>query len=90
MVLFNLKSVTQVAWNTRQVITQHYFQNKDDEEDWQASGSSSDSDHKLRKKQNKWKASDSTGPDQDSDSDEPLFEPQYEPERKSFINMFLE
>ncbi|XP_050669650.1 remodeling and spacing factor 1 [Leptidea sinapis] len=52
----------------------HKKKNKDEEE-WRASGTSSESDRKSRaKKHNKWRSCDSTGPEQDSESEEPLFE----------------
>lgn len=56
------------------------YKSKDDEEEWRASGCSSDSEAKKPKKHSaKWRGSDTSGVDQDSDSEEPLFD-HYEPE----------
>lgn len=65
-----------------------FFQNKDDdEEEWQASGSSSEGEKEKprRKGKDKWRGGDSTGPDQDSESDEPLFDLHDEPDRESYL-----
>ncbi|XP_053612337.1 remodeling and spacing factor 1 isoform X2 [Plodia interpunctella] len=61
----------------------HKKKNKDDdEEEWQASGSSSEGEKEKarRKGKDKWRGGDSTGPDQDSESDEPLFDLHDEPD----------
>ncbi|XP_075974178.1 uncharacterized protein LOC142975301 isoform X2 [Anticarsia gemmatalis] len=58
----------------------HKKKNKDDEEEeWVASGASSPEANQRRRAPTAWR-SDSTGPEPDSDSDEPLFELQEEPE----------
>ncbi|CAG5058810.1 unnamed protein product [Parnassius apollo] len=61
----------------------HKKKNKDDEEEWRASGSSSEGESRSRRKTAAWRASDSTGPEPDSESDEPLFEHPEEPDLES-------
>ncbi|XP_060803635.1 remodeling and spacing factor 1 [Amyelois transitella] len=60
----------------------HKKKNKDDEEEWQASGSSSEGEkgRGVTRRKDKWRGGDSTGPDQESESDEPLFELHEEPD----------
>ncbi|XP_068632975.1 remodeling and spacing factor 1 isoform X2 [Battus philenor] len=58
----------------------HKKKNKEDEEEWRASGSSSEGEARARRRPAAWRASDSTGPEPDSESDEPLFDQPEEPD----------